>query len=227
MIYVTGDIHGCLGYDRIYNLNLSNKDYLIIAGDFELFWDNSEKEIEMRKRLEEKPFRILFVDGNHENFDILNSFKVDIWNGGKVHKISNNIYHLMRGQVFIIEGKKIFTFGGANSIDKAFRIKGVSWWEEELPNEKELKEGIENLDKNNWEVDYVITHCCSSKTLETVSAYCGFRNNYETNILNKYFDLIEEKLKYKHWYFGHYHNDIKEIVDKHTLLYKNIVKVEI
>lgn len=42
---------------------------------------------------------ILFADGNHEQFDALNSYSVDEWNGGKVHIIEPGIIHLMRGQV--------------------------------------------------------------------------------------------------------------------------------
>ena len=41
--------------------------------------------------------------------------------------ISDSICHLMRGQVFDIDGKTFFTFGGGNSIDKAWRTPGVSW----------------------------------------------------------------------------------------------------
>ena len=74
----------------------------------------------------ELPFSVLFVDGNHENFDLLNSYPVEIWKGGKVHRVKPNITHLMRGQVFEIEGKTIFTFGGATSIDRDFRTEGMS-----------------------------------------------------------------------------------------------------
>jgi hypothetical protein len=56
---------------------------------------------------------VLFVDGTHENFDLLNAMAKESWNGGKVHIVSENILHLMRGQVFNINGKLFFTFGGA------------------------------------------------------------------------------------------------------------------
>ena len=118
-----------------------------------------------------KPFTTLFVDGNHENFDRLNEFPVEEWKGGKIHRVQPSVIHLMRGQVFELEGKKIFTFGGASSHDidggilepddpdykkkkekldrgdKPYRINRVSWWKEELPSEEEMKEGRENLQK--------------------------------------------------------------------------------
>ena len=67
--------------------------------------------------LEGKPFTTLFVDGNHENFDRLYAYPVEEWHGGKVHKIRPSVIHMMRGQVFAIDGKSVFTFGGASSHD--------------------------------------------------------------------------------------------------------------
>lgn len=131
----------------------------------------------------------------------------------------------MRGQVFNIEGKKFFTFGGATSIDKVYRKEFISWWRQELPTTEELEEGMNNLEKNNWQVDYILTHCCSANVLKTLYNY-RLINDYDTDILNKYFDMIEEKTDYKHWYFGHYHQDIKDITDKHTVLYNLIEKLE-
>ena len=68
-------------------------------------------------QLECKSYTTLFVDGNHEKFDRLSDYPVDTWNRGKVHKIRPSVIHLMRGQIFEIDGKSIFTFGGASSHD--------------------------------------------------------------------------------------------------------------
>ena len=141
MILITGDTHGTIDYNKIKIINnaniLSKDDYLIIAGDFGgLFFEKElEKQLSYYTKL---PFMVLFVDGNHENFDLINSYPVSIWNGGKVHIIKDNIIHLMRGQIFTIEGKTIFTFGGGTSIDKMFRKEHVSWWKEEIPSEEEV-----------------------------------------------------------------------------------------
>ena len=44
---------------------------------------------------------------------------VIIWGdfGGKIQRIRPSIIHLMRGQVYLIDGKKVFSFGGASSQD--------------------------------------------------------------------------------------------------------------
>lgn len=135
-IYVTGDTHRNLDTlklglfaDKI--PQLTKDDYVIICGDFGGVWAERTLEDDL-KIFENLPFTVLFVDGNHENFWLLNSYPVTEWHGGKVHIIKPDIIHLMRGQVFELEGNTIFTFGGATSVDKAFRVEGESWWAKEM-----------------------------------------------------------------------------------------------
>lgn len=171
----------------------------------------------------ELPFTVLFVDGNHENFDLLETFPVEEWHGGKVHKIKPNIIHLMRGQVFEIDGKTIFTFGGATSIDKFMRREGLSWWKQELPTYEELDEGIANLKRYGNKVDYIITHSCSERAL----AYPQIRSSATLKLScpeSQMLSYIEENAESRRWYFGHFHIDA-ELGDKYTALYQNIVRL--
>ena len=119
-----------------------------------------------------------------------------------MHQIEDNIYHLMRGQVFEIDSKTFFTMGGASSHDIQYRTKNVDWWEEELPNEAEMQEGLANLDKYNWKVDCVITHCAPTEFI----ASC-INKGYSPDTLTEYLQHIDDKLDYEHWYMGHYHLD--------------------
>jgi DNA repair exonuclease SbcCD nuclease subunit len=225
MIYITGDIHGSIDIHKLSTTNfpeqkqLTKDDYVIICGDFGNVWNNSKEELYWRRWLNNKNFTTLFVDGNHCNFDLLNAYPISQWNGGNVHFISDSIIHLMRGQIFEINGVKLFTMGGAASHDKQYRREGISWWKEELPSYKEYEEALKNLDKNNWSVDYIITH---TGPLELVSQfkYIEFENNQLEDFLNQ----IDEQLQYKHWYFGHFHRD-QQIDEKHTVVYNNIIKI--
>lgn len=228
MIYVTGDTHGLQDYHKLHifageHPELTKDDYVIIAGDFGALWDKYSL-VQNLKYYTELPFTVLFVDGNHENFDLINSYPVEIWNGGKVHKIKPDIIHLMRGQVFEIGGNIIFTFGGATSIDKFMRRERISWWKQELPTYEELDEGIANLKRYGGKVDYIITHSCSEREL----AYPAIRNSAtlklncpESGMLS----YIEENAEFKHWYFGHFHIDAK-LGDKYTALYQDVVRLE-
>ena len=71
------------------------------------------------------------------------------------------VIHLMRGQIYDIEGLKIFTFGGASSHDKEYRIENVSWWRRELPDVFEMDEARENLERVDNKVDLITFNTCS------------------------------------------------------------------
>ncbi|MFF2154460.1 metallophosphoesterase family protein [Paenibacillus chitinolyticus] len=231
MIYITGDIHGTISVGSRFNKrnfpeqkSLTKKDYVIVAGDFGLIWDGSREDQYWLKWLhKEKPFTTLFIDGNHENFDLLEQYPVEIWNGGKVHKINSSVIHLMRGQVFTIENKKFFTFGGAASHDKEYRKEGKSWWRREMPSKDEYEEGLENINRNNWIVDYVITHTCSTSDLDYISSV--FNIHMEKDEMHPYFYEVEQKLTYKRWYFGHFHKNV-DLPKNKRLIYSDLIKIQ-
>ncbi len=222
MIYVAADTHIPMEIRKIseYNFpeqeNLTKKDYLIICGDFGGVWDNNKEERFWRYWLTKRNYTTLFVDGNHENFDLLYRYPVQIWNGGKVRFINESVIHLMRGQIFNINGNTIFTMGGAKSVDRRYRIKDKSWWDAEIPSIREIEEGIQNLERHNWKVDYVITH---TGPLSLVDGQMYLLKKDDP--LDAFMEVLLERLEYKHWYFGHFHKDIK-IDDKHTLLYEKV-----
>lgn len=228
-IFVTGDTHGVLDLDKLRKLpvdKFTKEDYVIICGDAGIIWgSNTDEEIiELYNSL---PFTTLFVDGNHENHDLLDSYPVEEWNGGKVHKISDSIIHLMRGQVFNICGRSFFTMGGAESTDKWHRTEGVSWWRREMPSTEEYNEAMENLEKVGFKVDYVLTHCAPISILWELGH--GFRW-YEKDALTGFFNRLvyDFDLKFKTWYFGHYHVDrgIKEENEyKYVCLYDCVERI--
>lgn len=161
----------------------------------------------------------LLMVSNHENHDALDAYPVEFWNGGKVHKISDSIIHLMRGQVFTIEGKKFFTMGGAESHDKIYRKEGISWWSREMPSNDEYEEGLANLDKVNNQVDYILSHCAPDQ-LQSQIAYW-----YEHDKLTGYLEIVRQTVKFGWHYFGHYHIDKDFLNYKATCLYNNIVEI--
>ena len=151
---------------------------------------------------------------------LLNSYPIETWDGGKVHRIRDSVLHLMRGQVFTIGSHTFFTMGGADSVDKDWRTPGKSWWPEEMPSDDEYEEAIQNLKLHNHQVDYIITHTAPTSIVNQLIP--GIKPpNQLTDIL----EAIKIGTKYKHWYFGHFHDD-RDIDEKHTLLYYNIIPLE-
>ena len=227
MVYITGDTHG---HDLISvhvfcdaHPELTKDDYLIIAGDFGGIWSKEtlEKNLDVFSEL---PMTVLFVDGNHENFDLLEAYPEEIWKGGRVHRIRPDIIHLMRGQVFRLDGMSVFAFGGATSLDRAFRTEGISWWSREVPSFAELDEGVANLARCGNKVDYIVTHSCGERALMYLMqrGLVGQRAVYpENRILSNF----EDAVSFRHWYFGHFHVDAG-LSDKYTALLHAVKRIE-
>ncbi|MDD6059445.1 MAG: metallophosphoesterase [Ruminococcus sp.] len=219
MIYVTGDTHGDVKRFKAMK-KLRRGDTLIICGDFGFFWDGSKKERSILKKLGARSYTIAFIDGCHENFDLLESFPVTEWNGGKARIVGKNIVHLMRGQVYTIEDKKIFTFGGGNSQDFIFRSEGENWWKREQPSHEEIIEAIENLRLNDNTVDYVITHeppaslkdCLGVDVLHRLEVHALFEDMIKSCTYNK-------------WFFGKCHID-KHIPIKFYSIFNNVTPLK-
>ena len=108
MIYATGDLHGnSLRFQPQYfpeQSEMTKDDYMIVCGDFGCVWNGDKSDDPQLDRLEALPFTVLFVDGNHENFDALNEHPLEQWHGGRVHKIRPHVIRLMRGQAFELQG---------------------------------------------------------------------------------------------------------------------------
>ncbi|HZJ77318.1 MAG TPA: metallophosphoesterase [Clostridia bacterium] len=224
MIYVTGDMHGDIKRFKQTQLKkLKKGDTLIICGDFGFLWDDSKKEKRLLKKIGRKKYNVCFIDGTHENFKLLNAYEVSEWNKGKVHNICGKLYHLMRGQMYEIEGQKVFTMGGGESPDIDIRFDNNTWSSSEIPSRKELLEGASTLEKANGKVDLIITH-------EPPLKIKGFLNlkdkkNIRVSGLNSYFEEISNQCEFKRWFFGSLHVD-KYISSSHIGVFRKIVDAQ-
>ena len=221
MIFVTGDLHGQLArFDDPALRRLKEKDTLLVCGDFGFLWDGSAAEMNTLKKLAKKKYNICFVDGTHENFDMLSRLRIKKWNGGKVHQIAPNIFHLMRGQVFKIEDQTIFTFGGGESPDIEIRFEMNTWSDKEFPTREELLEGVENLQKTDGKIDIVVTHEPPAKIKDFLLLNTGL--DAPLTAINTYLEDVGKTCTFSHWYFGSLHMD-KFISATHVSLFKNVL----
>lgn len=229
MIYLTGDTHGTIEIGKLSRANLAVErvepgegDLVIILGDFGLVFAPDGQSAEERwwlKWLDEKPWTTLFVDGNHENFARLNALPEEEWRGGRVHRVSESVLHLMRGQIFEIDGCSFFTMGGAASHDRQFRKEGRSWWPEELPSEEELARADAALDGCGRRVDYVLTHCAPTLVQGRINP------TFLPDRLTEYLQHVRDTTAFHRWYFGHYHID-REYDDGFCALYDCVLPIE-
>lgn len=221
MIYVTGDTHGDLSRFSDKRLKrLSKQDVLLICGDFGFIWKGDKAEEKALKKIAKKPYTVCFLDGTHENFDRLAAYPEIIWNGGRAQEIAPGLLHLMRGQVYDIDGTRVFAMGGGESPDIDIRFENENWSRTETPSAEELREGALNLEKHNNKVDLIVTH-------EPPMKLKGFlklkdKENVRVTGLNTYFEELGGAITYTRWIFGSMHMD-RFISSTHVAVYQNIV----
>ena len=222
MIYFTGDMHGQQErFAAPAMKKLREDDTLIICGDFGFLWENNTKEQRFLDKMEKKKFNICFLDGTHENFEALNDFPIVLFAGGKAHRVRRNVFHLMRGQVFQIEGKKIFTLGGGESPESALKEdEELDTVRYEIPDRNEMLEAVRNLEQVNYTVDYIATH-------EPPAGIRAFLLMSEDEIpavsaLGAFLDELKTTATYEKWFFGSLHTD-KHISPSMTSVFEKIL----
>jgi len=206
MIYVTGDVHGQA--DRFWEKafrRLTKRDTLFILGDFGFLWDGGPAEKKNLAWLQKRPYRILFLDGCHENFDMLARYPEEEFLGGRARHIGGNLYYICRGSLLEMEGRSFFCLGGGESDDIEDREEGVNWWRAELPTPEELAACREKLEERDWQVDYILTHDAPDKILKFMGN--PGRKGEVLNVLQLFLDELNEKARYTQWLFGRYHAD--------------------
>lgn len=228
MIYLTGDTHIPIDISKLNTISfpeqkqMTREDYVIVLGDFGLLWHEDATYRHWLDWLEKKNFTLLWLDGNHENHDWIERLPIKEWHGGNVHVITENVIHLMRGQIFKIEGKHFFVMGGADSIDKARRQVGISWWPQEVPSAREGMEALEWL--RRWHeagkrIDFVLTHTCPHEIV-----FPMFQVHSE-DPTEKLLDVVNHEVidEIEGWYFGHWHESKDSW--KYHCLYNKVIRI--
>ena len=217
MVYVTGDMHA--DFSRFEKLKFKRGDTLIVCGDFGFIWDGGEKEEKILKKIGNKKYTTIFIDGTHENFDLLKQYEITELSGAKVRNIYNNLYYLMRGQVINLEGKKFFAFGGGESTEKEMRISCNKWWKEEMPSIEEMKDAVETLERYEREVDYIITH------EPPTPIKCVLDRSTPVNPLNAFLNDVSKQVKFKEWIFGCFHLN-RDITKKYRAIFNEVIRLD-
>ena len=223
--YVVGDLHGNACREMEYlnsrkfpeQKSMTKDDVVIQLGDFGGYWfrpDNKSygEDLYNRQWLGSRNFTFAFVDGNHENFDLINELPVEEKWGALVHVDRGHgrfgvyaIYHLIRGNVYTINDKRIFVFGGAKSADKHLRTEGKDWWSAESPTNDEIENALNNLEAHGYAVDYVLTHTCPDHKLDIFLCRNMDNAGKFNDTTARFLRHVYENTSFKEWHFGHLH----------------------
>ena len=217
MLYFTGDMHGDRRRFGTLRLRLMGpKDALVVCGDFGFLWNGGPEERETLEWIGRRRYPVLFLEGTHDNLELLNSYPVEEWNGGLTHHICGNLRHLVRGQIFTIQGKTLLAVGGGESRDMLFRKAGQSWWPGELPGYDELDGWFARLDAAGGGVDYIASHQAPTNIDSCITGKVC-----EVTALTAFMDRLQQRYRFTRWYFGAYHQD-RMIPPKYHALFERV-----
>jgi DNA repair exonuclease SbcCD nuclease subunit len=227
-IFVRGDIHGDIMpvIEFIHKFDLGEGDSILILGDCGIAWRNGKKDLEKNIELFENECNgasLMFIAGNHENYDILNEYKATSRDeNGMVH-LSNHIIYLPNGE-YMLNNRKVLVCGGADSIDRAFRVEGLSWWADERVD----KDFIMSIPAETH-YDYVFTHCCPYSVFKDNSVYLiqipGLDQSKIGHISEEYLDILKSRITFDHWWFAHYHVN-RSLSDGFRCLLDEVIEME-
>ena len=231
-VFITGDVH--VPHD-IHKLNstffpagkeLTKDDILIICGDAGFIWSEGKEEKYWLDWISNKNWTTVYCDGNHENHARLREFPVVDFKGAKAHKITDSLFHIMRGEITTINDETYFFFGGAFYHDIQYRTENISWWQAELPVQEEVDNALDNLQKHNNKVDYIITHDVPSSINQILGYNIPNMRYYDSGYIHicKFFEHIKDTVEFKNWFAGHYH--VNSRIDKFQILYTAIIEIK-
>jgi len=236
-VFLTGDTHGSMSISKLASSlfpegkKLTKDDIIIILGDFGIIWKEypDKHEVYWKDWLDNKPWTTIIVPGNHDNYSRINSLPQVKKYGAKIKQYSDSIYICNRGEVYTFNNQKFFTMGGALSIDKYQRTIGISWWEEEIPSNKEFECGLSALEKHNKKVDYILGHTAPESVITYYLNSLGLQGyDDKVDTVTKYFETVVNMVEFKRFYFGHMHDDKKMVVNEkeYYLLFDKIVELD-
>lgn len=209
-----GDIHGEFP-TFFYNLKSIGKNVLVVVcGDIGLGFYKPKYYLDTLskydKDLKDKNIYVAFVRGNHDD----PSYFTEESPCPDLENLSN-IVLVKDYQVVMTDLGNILCVGGARSVDRYWRIPGISYWaEEEI--QKIPKTFFRALHNRDLYIDYVVTHSapdfCEPKSkggLDHFQLYdhmvisdCEKERSLLTTLYNK---LIENEFEIKYWIYGHFH----------------------
>lgn len=219
--WITGDIHG--DYRPVYNF-VNNKletpkeeTAIILLGDVGANFYCDKRDNYTKYHLNEIGVRLYCLRGNHEkrpstcpgvNYSLVYDPVVD----GMVYvepQYPNLRFFNDKGGLYNIHGHKTLIVPGAYSVDKWYRLEhNWSWFEDEQLSPAEMDSLLE-IASYVTQVDYILAHSCPLMWEGYIDdLFLGqIDQNRVDKSTEKFLDKIINKVDYKHFYFGHFHDD--------------------
>lgn len=221
MIFIAGDVGGYEDLARLFTVkDLTKDDYVVVVGKFRFIEEDSMSG--MLDMISGKiNYTLLLVtdslDSNPDKYPTVLMFD------DNVRKIRDNIFQLLNGRIYTIDGRRVFTFGSLPFL--MYTDNGVK----NNPDKNaifhdDMNRGIANILRKNDVVDLVLTHECPTFAAQVKETSDDRPVFSIPNEIKSYFDHISRFLSYGHWYCGRYHADITIPQKNFTFIYEKIVE---
>lgn len=242
MVFITGDTHG--DFTRVFNFVRNKericsfareKDYLIVLGDAGINYYLNGRDTKLKRKLAKLPLTLICIHGNHEerpqnidSYELVNLEKGFLKGKFYFEPDFPNILFPAVGEIFQIYGQEYWHLGGAWSYDKLYRLeqtkagnKNFKWYESEQMTCIEKMYCLMKLDEISNKNITVLSHTCPLK-YTPVEKFLNHGVKTIDHSMEKFLDIIEDKLEYKNWYCGHWHTD--KTIDKIRFVYEDIIE---
>lgn len=235
MLYLTGDTHG----DNLGRFSFRRRpgmrswtedDVAVVLGDTALMWPGYEKETAyVLDQLVSKPFAIVFILGNHDNYDWAETLpQVDVFGGTMRQIVVDGVTYENR---FIVDSWTVADLSGYHCLlcahakshdidhlyqpdDKEgiaaakrrgewFRVAHKTWWPQEELDIGAIEPFIQ--EHENERFDAILTHDCPGMFCSFAGHESGAR--MKATEQERYFDDLRRRLDYGIWAHGHMHHE--------------------
>ena len=192
---LVGDLHGDPHAINQMKQSVDRYDLTIQIGDFgagfgaESYLTNAD------------PDKLKIMAGNHDCYE----------------ELAKTPYNLGRFGSFDFHGKTVFFVCGAWSIDRAFRVEGLSWWPTEELSAREVMDCMDAYEAIAGDIDIMITHDMPINVCAEILGSWPIENT--TNRLLYELWKIKEP---KEWYGGHWHRSCEKTIGSTNFRVLNI-----
>ena len=227
MIFFTGDIHGNVNgvADFINKVHPTMEDVIVLLGDVGANYYNGRKDYLMKQWLNDSGTRFLCIHGNHEMRPVNISGYIETeWCGGKgwLQPEYPNLIFAKDGEIYTMNGLRYLVIGGAYSVDKYYRLsRGWSWWPDEQPSDETKRQVEALLARRGWQMPVVLTHTCPLRYKPLEALKPDLDQSTVDCTTELWMDAIESRLRYDHWFCGHFHTDKQ--IDNLQILFQTFV----
>jgi predicted phosphodiesterase len=210
MILITADLHGDIDFRKINNDSVKAAcqgefpSYMLVAGDFGVPFSNNPNDrtdFYMQRFYEAKPYDVVVIPGNHENYNRIEALPVETYHGAKARRFGKNIVFIEKNQILELEGKTFYCFGGADSTDIEFRTLFLDYFPQEQATYADFLEMQEVLQKVQ-KVDYIIAHTAPTEIVERMH-----RDDRLNDSTSKVLDYLVKHIEFEKFFYGHMHRD--------------------